>query len=233
VSDPVPVCIGHSHVRVVADAARDEHVPLIAIDFWHTKPFDAETADRTRFRDEVARQLTGGPVFSLIGGNAHHKLGLVAHPRRFDFVLPAVPDLPLDDRAEIVPADAVRAALGAITREYLDLMRIVHETNDGNVVHLQPPPVYADEAQLKPDVPWMFFTGSRREVSPRYLRYKLWHLHSEILEEFCRASGIGFLKCPPEVADADGFLRPRYYADAMHVNQRYGSLVLHQIGQAA
>jgi hypothetical protein len=216
----------------VADAARDAGVPLVAIDFWHVKPFAADQPDRTHFCLEIQQQIADGPVFSMIGGNAHHKLGLVVHPRPFDFVLPAAPHLPLDGRAEIVPSDSVRAALVRIAAEYLDLMRLLKHAVRGQVLHLQPPPIFADESRIAPDVPWMFFEG-RRAVSPRYLRYKLWHLHSEIIQEFCRDIGILFIAHPPEAVDGDGFLLADYYANAMHVNSRYGALVLRQMREAA
>jgi hypothetical protein len=69
----------------------------------------------------------------------------------------------------------------------------------------------------------------KREISPRFLRYKLWHLHSEIIQEFCIKRNIGFIRCPPETVDAEGFLLPQFYADPMHVNEAYGALVLTQM----
>lgn len=222
------VCLGHSHVRSVADAARDRGVPLVAIDFWHVKPSLIQENGRTRFCDAIVRELAGGPVFSLIGGTAHHKLGLVVHPRRFDFVLPAAPDLVCDERAEVVPFDAVKAAVLQAAQPYLDLMQLLSTSNPGPVFHCEPPPVYADEARLAPDVPWMFFEG-RRTVSPRLLRYKLWRLHADILREWCRDCGITFVPHPPEAVDDQGFLLPEHYLNAMHVSSRYGALVLEQM----
>jgi hypothetical protein len=225
------VCIGHSHVRCVEEAATDQGVPLVAIDFWRFKGAVVGDGAARRFRDDIAQRLVG-PVFSLIGGNAHHRVGLVVHPRRFDFVLPSCPDLPLDERAELVPFAGVKAAVLEVAREYLELMQILLATTSGPLFHLEPPPVYADEARIAPDVPWMYFQG-RRRVSPRHLRYKLWRLHCDMLREFCTENGIRYLAHPPDAVDEQGFLRPELYANAMHVNGRYGALVLAQMRSAA
>jgi len=94
--------------------------------------------------------------------------------------------------------------------------------------HCEPPPPSPDETRLRADLPWQFFHG-RRVIAPRWLRYKLWRLHADLLRRFCAAEGIEFLPCPGEAFDEDGFLRADYYQDAMHVNVRYGALVLAQM----
>lgn len=165
----------------------------------------------------------------MIGGVAYNMMGLAVHPRRFDFVLPDAPDLPFDERAELVPYEAVRASLLAIMQHYLDLMAIVGATGRGRIFHIEAPPPYADEARMLTDVPWNYFTGMQREVSPRYLRYKLWRLHSDIVRQACARMGITFIERPMEAVDVDGFLRDDYYLDTMHVNEGYGALVLRQM----
>ena len=225
------VCLGHSQVRSVAEAARERGVPLVALDFWRVTPALVEENGRLRYCDEIRRHFTGGPVFSMIGGNAHHKLGLMAHPRRFDFVLPSLPSLPLDDRAEIVPFDQVRAAILAVLQDFLPRMRLLKEMNPGPVYHLEPPPVFADEARLQRDARRMPI--ARGEVSPRALRFKLWRAHSDLVAEFCRDAGITFIPHPPASVDADGFLRPECYRDPMHVSSHYGGLVLDQMAAVA
>lgn len=226
------VCIGHSHTKCVAAAAAGRGIELRSIDFWgYPNPVQRENGT-SRFRAEIERQLEG-TIFSMVGGSAYNMMGLVVHPRRFDFILPDSPDLPFDARAELVPYDAVRAGLAAITQEYLDLMAIIRATGKGPVFHIEAPPPYPDGDRMLADVPWMFFSGMEREVSPRYLRYKLWRLHSDIVREFCERMGMSFVACPPEAVDAEGFLLPAYYQDTMHVNAAYGALVLRQMQEVA
>jgi hypothetical protein len=226
------VCIGHSHVRCIADAAQRHRVPIVIMDFWRITPAVVREQDTLRFCEAIERHLGDGPIFSLIGGTAHDKLGLVVHPRRFDFVLPSAPDLPFDEQAELVPFDGVRAALAVLAQPYLDLLRLLRSSHRGPLFHLQPPPVLADEARIRPTVPWMFFEG-RREVSPRHLRYKLWRAHSELLAAFCDEQDITFLNHPPRAVDDDGFLRRQHHLNAMHVNAEYGALLLEQMRAVA
>ncbi|HXT68220.1 MAG TPA: hypothetical protein VN700_00585 [Vicinamibacterales bacterium] len=213
-------------MRCLVQAARDMQVPLEVVDLWQVAP-DAN-ARETAITDTMRRVSAISTVFSVIGGDPHHTLGLVAHPRPFDFVLPEVPDLPLDPHAEVVPYDGVRAALAEVARPHLDLTLRVRNAAMGKLIQLEAPPVAADDDRLRRDVPWKFFHG-RRTIAPRWLRYKLWRLHSQIIGKFCRDEGIGFVRCPGEAFDEDGFLAAAYYQDAMHVNARYGELVVRQM----
>lgn len=235
------VCIGHSHLRSLDEAAATDGVPLVALNFWSLKDATVTRDGRITLCDPVTQHLDGGPVFSWIGGSAHHTLGLLQHPRPFDFVLPSAPDLPLDPRAEVLPFDCVRAALLESMRDVLRLMRLLREATTGPVFHLEPPPIYSDESRLAADIhPILIFrlgiARSRRDlpgtrVGWRHLRFKLWQLHSEVIDEFCRSLDIGFVRHPPEAADAEGYLRPEYYLNPMHVNSDYGRLVMHQMQQ--
>jgi len=238
-SVPPLVCVGHSHVRCVARAAQARGVPLIAIDLWKQRDPIAGPDDRPGWLSATLARCGDGPVFSLIGGAFHHTLGLLVHPRPFDFVLPSAPELPLDD-VEIVPVDGVDAALTALMEPYLKMMEALAQTAPGGVVHLEPPPVYADEGRLALDSPalpiYQEYQAAHRhrvKVSSRYLRYKLWRLHSQILMEFCHRHGIEFVPHPPMTADSQGFLEEAYYLEPMHANDAYGDLVLCQMEERA
>ncbi len=225
---PPPVLIGHSHTRAIFKAAAARGLRLKGYDFW-TAPQPAVDAARTAFHPDIARTLAHGPVFSAVGGTAHAMVSLVAHPRPFDVVLPEDPDLPMAAGAEVLPVEALRGALAAVLQEYLDLMRLVRATARGPVFHIAAPPVPEDERRILPDVPWMFFPGLTREVGPASLRYKCWRLHAQLVEAFCAREGIAVIPPPAEAIGARGYLAPGYYADAMHVNEAYGALVVEQI----
>lgn len=226
------VCIGHSHSRTVYEAALRQNADITYLNFWNIPNPVIRGDGEPRFRETVSRALKGS-VFSMIGGASHMIMGLARHPRPFDFVLPECPEQPLDEKAEIIPLEAVRASLLATTQEYLDLIALVRKTSIGPVFHMEAPPPYEDGDRLLADIPWMFFEGMQREVSPAAFRFKLWRLHSQIVRESCRRQGIFFVEHPAESVDANGFLRPEFYFDSMHVNENYGALLLEQMKRLA
>lgn len=234
--DPPPLfCIGHSHLRSIQAAAVETGATLRAVNFWDdnsvivNSPADPQLVGP--LQDEVRNYA--GTVFSCIGGGAHTVIGLVSHPRRYDFVLPEQPDLPIDPGAELIPVDAVQAVLERETAPYLRLMRHLRSIARHRVVHVEPPPPCADNERIAPHMPWPMFPGMLQEVAPPYLRYKAWRLHSRVVAEWCAGEGIEFLAFPGESADASGFLKDEYFLDGVHANARYGMLLLGQMREAA
>lgn len=229
------LCIGHSHVACVAQAARAAAFPLQTLNFWRLPEAIRQESGGPRFDNETERRLLeyDGPVFSMIGGAAHVVLGLAVHPRRFDFVLPADPALPLDQAAELIPSLAVRRILESEMAECLALISLVRKLSTGRMIQVEPPPPSADSGRLHADIPWALFPGRCREVSPVSLRHKLWRLHSQVLSDWCAGAGVELLPVPAGTTDADGRLRESYYGDGVHANERYGALVLEQMRQLA
>lgn len=229
------LCIGHSHVACVARAALAEETPLHALDFW-SMPGAIERMDGVpRLSHDLVRQLQQhrGAVFSLVGGAAHGVLGMLVHPRRFDFVLPEHPELALDPAAEVLPALAVQRILEALSADYLALMMQIREACAGAFFHIEPPPPYADAQRMHADMPWGMYPGMLHEISPATLRFKLWRLHSRILARWCADNGAALVGCPPGATTPDGYLREAFYGDGAHANEAYGSLVLEQMRQLA
>jgi hypothetical protein len=180
-----------------------------------------------RFRDYP------GNIFSFIGGGAHSVVGLVAHPRRFDFVLPEAPSLPMDPQAEVIPVDAVRAMLLEQVRPYLKLMDHVRSLAQHRLLHIEPPPPCGDAQRMRPHIPWPLFPGMLKEIAPRSLRYKMWRLHSQIVAGHCEEHDMDFLAFPNEAADEEHFLLPEFFHDGIHANGRYGALLLRQMQELA
>ena len=226
-----PVLIGHSHAKAIFDAAEQQGVQLKGYNFWNA-PQPALNPDRTAFHPKIAEVLARGPVFSAVGGSVHNVMGMVQHPRSFDFVLPSHPGLPIIEGAEVVPFAAVRRAMAQAVKEYLQILQLIRQQATGRVFHLEPPPPLEDSHRIQEDVPWMFFADLTREVAPASLRYKCWRLHSELVAAFCADHDIELIHAPLEASDARGYLRPVHYLDAMHVNASYGALVLAQIRRA-
>jgi hypothetical protein len=232
---PPLLCIGHSHVACVATAAAATGIPLQALDFWAMPGAIGQVDGVPCLSPALEQQLCqhAGPLFSLVGGAAHGVLGMLVHPRRFDFVLPLQPELPLDATAEILPMLAVRRMLEALMSDYLGLMIQLRRLCSGPLFHVEPPPPYADAARMHADMPWDMYPGMRREISPASFRYKLWCLHSQILDDWCRTNGATLLRCPAAAVDENGFLREPYYGDGAHANAAYGGLVLQQMRRLA
>jgi len=230
------LCIGHSHVACVARAAKAAGQPLQALNFWNMPGAIRQESGGPRFDIAIERRLRehDGPVFSLIGGAAHAVLGFLVHPRRFDFVLPADPALPLDQAAELIPSLAVQRLLESQMGEYLALMALVRGLCAGRMFHIEPPPPCAHPESTQARIPWDLFPGRCREVSPVALRYKLWRLHSQILSDWCARTGVDLVPVPAGTIDADGCMREAYSgAHGLHGNARYGALVLDQMKQLA
>lgn len=229
------LCIGHSHLACVAQAAADTGFPLEALNFWEM-PGAIEKVDGKPWLSDALRSRLreyAGPVFSMIGGGAHAVIGTLVHPRRFDFVLPWAPQLPVDPASEILPAQAMRGVLEARMAEYLALMAEVRDLCHGPMFQIEPPPPSADMQRMQADTPWDMYPGMCREIAPVHTRYKLWRMHSRIVEDWCHGADVTFVACPAEAMDADGFLRDAYYGDGVHCNAAYGELVLEQMRQQA
>lgn len=225
--DKALVCIGHSHSVALMRAAESGAFPLDTINFWDNPEPWLEEATVTRLRPELAKRLQQGElVLSVIGGSAHTVLGMVEHSRPFDFVLPSAPELPVDETRDLIPAEAVRAKLVEMSAEYLDKIPIIIEAAKGPVIHIEPPPPLADAQVIAAMVPWDLFPGQPRRIAPKWLRYKLWRMHSEVIAATCMRLGIDYMHAPEEAKDDEGFLRPCYDQDGAHANAAYGTLVL-------
>ena len=226
------VCIGHSHTENVAHAASIGGVALDVLNFWHLPDPFVHEHGRMRLAPALRARLIA-PVFSLIGGAVHQDVGLVKHPRPFDFVWPGNADLPLDAAAEIIPFDAVHAAILARTQHFRDIMAAVREATDGPVFHMESPPTYEREELPANDPGFYYLFGQDAAFSPAALRFKLWRVHSAIIADHCRAIGIGFFAHPPASVNERGFMREALHGTPAHANAAYGALVLAQMQQAA
>ena len=215
--------IGHSHVWALAAAAEAMTARVRIVDLWKVaNPFQV---DELQHLDAILPPAAPGPVVSLIGGSRYNTLALYEHPEPFDFVDPSE-DVPMDPARRYLPYDAVREALLALMDPNLSLMRAVRERTRGRMYHLEHPPPWGDARDPKdyPADPWM---QPSDRFGDRRLRRKLARLETRVLQAFCQQHDIMFLPAPTDdVADRDGFLRPDYFGDLMHVNPAYGRVAL-------
>jgi hypothetical protein len=226
-------CIGHSHVACVEKAASEQGVALTAINFWHAPGALTRQNDRLKLSDQTRQRIGrhAGPVFSMIGGSAHVVLGILVHPRPWDFVLPAAEHLPLAPGTEVIPYGAVKQVLFGLMQEFLEITLQVKEVAKGAIFQMEPPPPNSDAQRILPHIMGFLalIHGMRPEIAPAPFRYKLWRLQSSLLEAHCEEHGIGFVRHPSAITDDEGFLSPEYFNDGAHGNSAYGALVLEQM----
>ncbi|MBY0239727.1 MAG: hypothetical protein K2X55_10485 [Burkholderiaceae bacterium] len=169
--------------------------------------------------------------FSQIGGNAHYFLGLFKHKKPFDFVLPEMPDMALEDGAEILPYEYMLEVMHENCEPNLAVLRALRRALKGPITHIESPPAIGDNDYCQNNLPPVFSTEYYKAftVANPGFRKKMWRVHSEVFRRECARIGVDFLPCPVQSMDAQGFLRPEYYSDPLHGNGLYGELVLKQI----
>lgn len=173
----------------------------------------------------------GKAIISLIGGNAHNILGLMAHNEPFDFVLNDAPDLPLAEGATIISESEVYdLILSSVRNEMGDIFNALTASFDQPVFQLESPPPIRSNEHISANLDPFFGSSGPEGVSSPFLRYKLWRLHSRAVRSLCDAYGLGFIPCPQEALDEEGFLRAEFTPDnATHANSAYGALLIAQI----
>ena len=226
------LCIGHSHIHAVKAAAEGDGLRIDSIPFWFEPgALPRDDQGRLAFRPDLLERIrVVRPVVSFVGGAAHSVVGAVEHPRPFDFILPSDPELPFDATRELIPADAVRAALVTADAEFGEIFRLLLVSAGGPVTQVEAPPPVPDSERLRAHTPWSFFPGQPQEIAPKWLRYKLWRLHSEIVAERCAALNVAYVRVPRAAMDAEGFLRAGLDADGYHGGPEYGRMVLQSLG---
>ncbi len=243
---PSLLVLGHSHM-IALQGARDlmrdaggvamppmSFVQLLDADISPNVHFDGTAmvlvpALQARLEQEIATHRATC-VFDCISGNEYHFLGLVNHPRRFDFVLPSAPALPLAEGAEIVPYALVRASLKASMEYALTVLACLRQATTLPVWHIQSPPPVSSNDEIAAHPTQFGDAIAAHGVAPPAFRLKLWRLQSEIVREACAAAGIHFLEVPAAAMDPLGFVHPdAWHRDPTHANYWYGRLVLEQM----
>ncbi len=256
-SDPAPVAsdrstrpgrlvgVGHSHLQAIQDACqlrqqadpaqapRPGFVQLLAPELTPTlmpngslNPNVLAAISSATTADDHSEPF----LFDCVSGNEYHFIGLVNHPRPFDFVLPSRPELPLGRGTEIIPSDLMRQSLQAQMRHALAILTALARSLPHRFWHVQSPPPLPDNDHIRLHPTHFADQVAEHGISPPSLRMKLWVLQSEIYRDHCEAMGIGFLPVPDGAVDAEGFLDQRgWLPDPAHANNWYGELVVRQL----
>jgi hypothetical protein len=219
--------IGHSHITCIVEAARIADVPAPEINLW-LWPNVVITRDGRRQLGDELKAAMPDLVISSVGGGTHHVMGLHPHPQVFDFVVPDHPDLPVIERATMIPYDQIRQTMLTAGESDFEVLRLMGESVRGRMIHVPPPPTRRDEKPIDHPL-WRKLVGDSDRISPLWLRRKLELVHTSLLREMCAAANILLLTPPPAAVDEEGFLRPEFAGAPCHGNARYGALVLDQV----
>jgi len=228
--------VGHSHLGALEFFSRSKDCSLeFDLDFVQLLAKEFDPGSNARAADELAfvlrKKAASADLCVLsISGNEHQMMGLVNHPRPFDFVLPERPEIPLLAGREVVPFEIIEDALRSWMREDLfeELSRIITIP----AVQLESPPPILDHDHITR------YSGIFKDkietlgINHPMVRYKLWRTSCRITKSFCEKFSIRYVEAPPEAIGPEGFLHYKALSpDPTHANAWYGGLVVNQIRQ--
>lgn len=229
--------IGHSHLVCIRQAfdQREGRVEGLDLEFLPLADphFAPNLGPKGGLNARIAQAVTAPryeAVVSIIGGNAHFSLGLVNNPRRYDFVLPEAPDLPLEAGAEVIPYGLMMHHLIGFSHETTPVLAAVRALVPRiPFLHLESPPPVPDEnvnRHAKHFAPLIKHYGlSRRERVWRF-----WRLQGLMMQRICAERGITYLPVPASMMDERGLLvREAWRDDPTHAGPAYGHAVLDQL----
>jgi len=225
---PKPDCIlivGGSHTTALAGAVDEEESQRFTILNLRYKRFVSFSTD-DMITPRLAKVYQPSRVFSMIGGNSHHVLGLVEHAKAFDLYAPEGPPEP---ERNVILYGLLEAALTARMEPYLKQMTSLKGLFDVPMCHILPPPPQLEEDHIIEN-PGAFGNKVARGINPPAIRMKLYNMQSRLLLDHCHNLGMEVLTPPPQALDEKGFLLAPYRRDdPTHANELYGRLVLEQI----
>lgn len=169
------------------------------------------------------------PHFLLlsIGGNEHNILSMRQPSRRFDFILGAEPEAPVDPTADIVPEAAIRATLADYMSKNMRVLTAVRAATSLPMVLIEPPPPLPRAQVLA--YPKEFFRSlvDQKNMSSDALRRKVWRVQTAMMRVDCDRLGVTYVQTPTEMIGADGLLqRSLCGQDASHANDAYGEAMV-------
>lgn len=192
--------------------------------------------DTPKLNPEVMDVLTNrslgqkSSIFLAISGNEYHFMGMVNHPRPFDFVLSEVKELPLSCQAEVVPTAFVEQSLRGSMGNAVKILQGIRSAVAGPVFQFSSPPPIEDGDFLTQQKTVFSSQIEERGISPAPLRLKLWRLQQRLYKNVCDEIGIRFLEVPYEALDPNGFMTRRgWHPDGVHASPWYGELLLQQV----
>jgi hypothetical protein len=181
-------------------------------------------------------------VALLWEGNQYHGFSMFEPTPPFDFVLAEAAELPVDERACLVPELAVRARLERSLSGLHHVLDTLTKRGGRTPVLVGTPPPIGDDATLRELLVRDFFFKqlgttlgidiASAPLSAPLLRYKLWRLVQRMTRLVGEQYGVPFHPVPRAAQNDQGFLRADLWADTSHGNTAYGQLVLDDLQNA-
>jgi hypothetical protein len=176
-----------------------------------------------------------------IDGNSYYVHGAINNPRRFDFILPDAPDLPVSTDTELIPYDLIHEKLLSDFRPLMAAVNAATSRTNVPVYNISPPPPVGNPEAIARAINQAaehfqsdWWLKEQRNlvalgVAPPTLRFKLWCVLIDAMRQLCREFSVHFVEAPTAAKDSEGFLREEYRLDGFHGNARYGELVVQQL----
>lgn len=234
------VIAGHSNtVCLGVPLFTEDGIPKLVDLAGGDRRFQAVTGTYTRdppYWDLLAEVGSGRKVVIVWLGNQHLLTYLFAPSPLFDLFVFDRPDLDVAPGLQIVPEIAVRTHLeGSFDTLHPHIERL-QRAGCQPVLCGTPPPkgnnaklrtLLARETYFVKTAAEMGLNIDEIELSPPWLRLKLWIVLQSLMEEIARRHGVEFVSVPDSVQTEEGFLKEEYWEkDATHANAEYGRVML-------
>lgn len=237
------VIIGHSHTNAIHQAyfaGKKDYFSNLEVEFINAKnsthklAFASPQDEGFHTQKETLKSILSesNAVVASFFGNAHNAFGLANFPNPFEFIFGPFDDYNSNKSAKTIPRSIVKTLLNEATlpiNYYIQSLLSMTPVNVP-VFHLETPPPIKSEAHIRE------FAGAYSKrielcgVSPPQLRKKLYRLHGEPVEGYCKDQPIEYIPAPSAAFTKNGYLKAKYLPnDAAHGNAEYGKLVLEDI----
>ncbi len=209
-------------VHLLAKMKQDKNISEeLSFNSYFLKALDKSVESFENKKNYIFRGKAKINLVLLLGGSYHNIIGLFKMTPAFDFIHPDYPDLELDEKAEIIPFNAIKNLLYAEVCKYEEILSVISDLSF-NALHLEPPPPLDDE-QLIMDNLESYFTdryNSPRLANPN-IRFKLWRLYSDLFCGLCKKYNVPYIPAPETMIINGKFLKREAYLDTIHANRFY------------
>ncbi|MEF3366318.1 hypothetical protein V3H18_07205 [Methylocystis sp. 9N] len=239
--------LGHSHIVAIAKGCYELqqqafHIcgkPVVSRFVYlydeQLLPTLEEENERLRLNAQLRRIIDDerpDVIVLSVGGNEHIAVSVTQPKERFDFILGAEPELPLEAGAILLTEAAVRETLREKMAPTLSVIKAISEEASAPLVCLEPPPPLPNSRILA--FPKEFFRKAfdPRKLSSEVFRYKVWRTQSALYREICAQCDIMFAPVAVEFIEPPGVLaEDARGADASHANAFFGQRMIARAGE--
>ncbi|MCJ2043552.1 hypothetical protein MKK58_03235 [Methylobacterium sp. J-078] len=231
---------GHSHIAAISAALqlvdqknlRLQYRIKSGFDFrsdgWIVEPIDGNFETywlNTEIAQWLRNNVNEGILVIQISGSDYLPYGISA-AQAFDVILPFDKTIDQLPSLTMIPYLELKSKIKNVIRHILLGIPLIKQEINVPVIYLETPPPIGDNEYIRAHPSWA--AGLMNEgIADPLVRYKLWRIHSQLIQEACEKHGVRFISLPSSVLDERGFLHPSAYdGDVMHANAWYGHQLL-------